>query len=118
MSAATVDEYLLELDATQRATLSAMRAMLRELLPGAEECISYGIPGYRLDGRVVAGFAAFRNHCSYFPHSGSVIPQMAKELRGYKTSKGTLRFESDQPLARPIVERLVALRLRELHSKV
>jgi uncharacterized protein YdhG (YjbR/CyaY superfamily) len=118
VSATTVDEYLLGLDVTQRATLSAMRDVLRDLLPGAEECISYGIPGYRVDGHVVAGFAAFRNHCSYFPHSGSVIPQMAKELRGYKTTKGTLRFESDQPLARSIVERLVALRLRELHSRV
>ncbi|MFI5035660.1 MAG: iron chaperone [Acidimicrobiales bacterium] len=118
MSTASVDEYLLGLDGTQRATLCDLRALLRELLPGAEECISYGIPGYRVDGHVVAGFAAFRNHLSYFPHSGSVIPQMARELRGYKTSRGTLRFANDTALPRPIVEKLVALRLRELHSRV
>jgi uncharacterized protein YdhG (YjbR/CyaY superfamily) len=116
VTAANVDAYLLGLDETQRRTLCALREMLHELLPDAQECISYGIPGYRVDGQVVAGFAAFRNHLSYFPHSGSVIPQMSRELRGYKTTKGTLRFDNDAPLPRAIVERLVALRLRLLYS--
>jgi uncharacterized protein YdhG (YjbR/CyaY superfamily) len=116
VSAANVDAYLLALDETQRTTLCALRATLHELLPDAEECISYGIPGYRVDGHVVAGFAAFRNHLSYFPHSGSVIPQMSRELRGYKTTKGTLRFANDALLPRSIVERLVTLRLRQLYT--
>lgn len=118
MSAATVDQYLLSLEPVQRTTLCALRATLHDLLPGAEECISYGIPGYRVDGHVVAGFAAFRSHLSYFPYSSSVIPQLTRELRGYKTTKGTLRFANDQELPRSIVERLVSLRLRELHSRV
>lgn len=116
MSATTVDGYLAGLDGTQRATLSILRAQLRELLPTAEECISYGIPGYRVEGHVIAGFAAFRNHLSYFPHSGQVIPEMSRELRGYKTTRGTLRFASDAPLPREIVESLVRIRLRQLHA--
>jgi uncharacterized protein YdhG (YjbR/CyaY superfamily) len=116
VSATTIDEYLAGVDATQRATLEVLRAQLHELLPTAEECISYGIPGFRVEGHVVAGFAAFRNHVSYFPHSGDVIPHMARELRGYKTSRGTLRFENDTPLPREIVETLVRLRLRLLHT--
>lgn len=116
MSAASVDQYLLGLDPGQRASLSALRQTLHELLPGAEECISYGIPGFRVEGHVVAGFAAFRTHLSYFPHSSSVIPQLSRELRGYKTTRGTLRFANDETLPRPVVEALVRTRLRELHT--
>ncbi len=118
MSASTVDAYLLGLDQVQRVTLCELREDLLELLPGADECISYAIPGYRVEGHIVAGFAAFRTHLSYFPYSSSVIPQMARELRGYKTSRGALRFANDAPLPRDVVERLVTLRLRELHSHV
>ncbi|MGH9019407.1 MAG: iron chaperone [Acidimicrobiales bacterium] len=117
MAAATIDEYLAGLGETQRATLEVLRATLHDLLPDAQECISYAIPGFRVEGHVVAGFAAFKNHLSYFPHSGSIIPQMRRELRGFHTTNATLRFANDAPLPRDLVARLVELRLAQLRAQ-
>lgn len=109
----TVDEYLAETPEPQRTTLSALRATLRDVLPGAEERLSYGIPASVLHGTAVAGYGSFRAHCSYFPHSGSVLPALADELDGFEWSAGTLRFPVDRPLPRSLVERLVAVRLEQ-----
>lgn len=113
MSRADVDAYLEGVEEPKRSTLAELRALLRSLLPEAEECISYGIPAYRLGGKVIAGFAAFKEHLSYFPHSGSVLPALGEELAGYSTSRGTLRFAVDEPLPRALVERLVAVRVAQ-----
>jgi len=111
MSSHEVDEYLVALDEPQRSTLSELRRTIKEIIPDAEEIISYGIPGYRLRGQVVAGFAAYQRHLSYFPHSGSVLPALKKDLKQYATSKGTLRFELDTPLPKSLVEKLIAIRI-------
>lgn len=111
-----VDAYLDALGPEHRAGLVELRATLRELLPEAEECMSYGVPGYRLDGAVVAGFAAAKRHLSYFPHSGSVLPQVADELSGYSWSRGTLRFPVGSTLPRPLVQRLLDLRLEQVRG--
>ncbi len=74
------------------------------------------MPGFRLNDKVIAGFAAFKNHLSYFPHSGSVLPELADELGGYKWSAGTLQFEADEPLPADLVAKLVAVRLEQLHA--
>jgi uncharacterized protein YdhG (YjbR/CyaY superfamily) len=66
-----------------------------------------------VDGVVVAGFGAFKNHLSYFPHSGSVLPVLAEELASYQTSRGTLRFAVDDPLPRSLVERLIEVRVAQ-----
>ena len=92
-----IDEYLATLDEPKRATLTSLRATIMAIVPEAEQCISYGLPAFRVNGKVVAGFAAFRNHLSYLPHSGSVFPQLKDELSGYSTSSGTLRFGSTSP---------------------
>src|SRR5487761_1967348 len=113
MSESEVDAYLANVEEPKRSTLSVLRTMLRALLPEAEECISYGMPGYRVRGKVVAGFAAFSGHLSYFPHSGSVFPVLADELVGYTTSTGALRFAVDDPLPLSLVERLVATRMEQ-----
>lgn len=111
-----VDAYLDALGPEHRAGLVELRATLRELLPEAEECMSYGVPGYRLDGAVVAGFAAAKRHLSYFPHSGSLLPQVADELSGYSWSRGTLRFPVGSTLPRPLVQRLLDLRLEQVRG--
>ncbi|HET6874086.1 MAG TPA: DUF1801 domain-containing protein [Acidimicrobiales bacterium] len=114
MSAAEIDSYLDGLDEPKRSTLASLRDTLRQLLPEAEETISYGLPAFRVRGKVVAGFGAFKNHLSYLPHSGSVFPHLTpEELSGYPTSSGALRFAVDRPLPRHLVERLVEVRLRE-----
>ena len=79
----------------------------------AEECISYAVPGFKVAGKTVADFAAFKNHLSYLPHSGSVFPELAEELAGYRKSSGALRFPVDQPLPPEQVEKLIAVRLRQ-----
>jgi uncharacterized protein YdhG (YjbR/CyaY superfamily) len=109
-----VDEYLAALDEPKRATLEQLRKTILEIAPQAEQCISYGMPAFRVDGKVVAGFAAFKNHLSYFPHSGSVLPELADDLVGYNASKGTLQFGIDTPLPKTLVKKLIAVRRRQL----
>lgn len=108
------DEYLATAPEPQRTTLVQLRQMLRDLLPEATEELSYGVPAFKMEGKPVAGFAYFRGHCSYFPHSGSVLTEMAGELQGYEWSKGTLKFPVDTLPARELIERLVEKRLDEL----
>ena len=114
MSERDVDEYLATLDEPKRGTLERLRKTILEIVPKAEQCISYGMPAFRLDGKVVAGFAAFKNHLSYFPHSGSVLPELADDLVGYAASKGTLQFGVDEPLPKALVKKLIAVRQRQL----
>ncbi|MHB8487623.1 MAG: iron chaperone [Candidatus Dormibacteria bacterium] len=108
-----IDEYLAALDEPQRTTLGELRDTIAGILPDAEQCISYGMPAFRLRGKVIAGFAAFKHHLSYLPHSGSVLSELRDELSTFSQSKGALRFPVSQPLHRELVERLIAVRLRQ-----
>ena len=112
----TIDEYIAGAPEPHRGTLVQLRKTLRELLPKAEETLSYGVPAFRLDGKVMAGYAYFKNHCGYYPHSESVLPSLADELDGYEWSKGTLRFKVDQALEPDLVRRLVEVRMQEIES--
>jgi uncharacterized protein YdhG (YjbR/CyaY superfamily) len=112
-----IDAYLTKLDEPQRATLRALRQTIHDVIPDAESGISYGMPAFRLQGKVVAGFAAFTNHLSYLPHSGSVLSELADELAGYVSTTGSLHFPVDQPLPRPLVEKLIEVRLRQLRLR-
>jgi uncharacterized protein YdhG (YjbR/CyaY superfamily) len=113
MSENEIDSYLAALDEPKQSTLRALRTTIVGIIPEAEQCIAYDMPAFRLRGKVVAGFAAFKNHLSYFPHSGSVLPELADELVGYEASKGTLRFPVDTPLPEPLVRKLIAVRIRQ-----
>ena len=113
MSSADIDEYLDGLDEPKRTTLSRLRRDILAVVPDAEECISYGVPGFKVAGKTIAGFAAFKNHLSYLPHSGSVFPELEDDLAGYKRSSGALRFPVDQPLPAELVEKLVSVRMRQ-----
>ena len=111
----TVDEYLDAAPEPQRSTLARLRAMLASILPEAEEALSYGVPAFKIGGKAVVGYAHAKRHCSYFPHSGSVIAQVEPELlEGYDWSKGTLRFPVDQVPDEALVRRLVEIRLAML----
>lgn len=103
--------YLAAQPEPQRSTLEATAATLRTLLPSAEECISYGMPAFKVDGTAIAGIAGFRRHCSYFPHSGATLGRIAEHLTGYDFDEGTLRFAIDTPLPRDLLRRLVIARL-------
>lgn len=114
MAASEVDAYLDGLAEPQRATLETLRGTIRDLVPEAEECMSYGVPGFRLGGSMIAGFAGFTRHCGYYPHSEAVIAALGDEVDGYDTSAGTLRFPIDEPLPVDLVRRLIDLRRREV----
>jgi uncharacterized protein YdhG (YjbR/CyaY superfamily) len=113
MAAAEIDDYLDRLDEPKRSTLSRLREDILAVIPDAEQCISYTVPAFKVDGRTIAGFAAFKNHLSYLPHSGSVFPELTAELAGYQKSTGALRFPVDQPLPHELVQKLIAVRLRQ-----
>lgn len=114
MSAQAVDEYLRSLAEPKRGTLQTLRRTILEILPDAEEVISYRVPAFRMGGKTVAGFAAFKNHLSYLPFSGSVLATLGGDLDGYTMTKSSLHFPIDRPLPKALVEQLIAVRLSEL----
>ena len=113
MTAREIDEYLASLEEPKRSTLAQLRVTIMEIVPDAEQGISYGMPAFKLRGKTIAGFAAFKEHLSYLPHSGSVIPELAAETAGYTSTKGSLHFPVDEPLPKPLVRRLLNVRMRQ-----
>ena len=113
MSKKEIDDYLASLEEPKRSTLTVLRQSILDVIPEAEQCISYGLPAFRVQGNVVAGFGAFKNHLSYLPHSGSVFPELGDELAPYKRSTGALQFPVDTPLPETLVRKLVTTRLRQ-----
>jgi uncharacterized protein YdhG (YjbR/CyaY superfamily) len=114
MSVEDVDDYLAAAPEPHRTTLTALRSLLVGLLPEAEQGIAYGVPCFKVDGKGIAGFAFYTKHCSYFPMSGSITAELASELRGYGTAKGSIRFAVDEPLRADLVRQLVEARQREV----
>lgn len=108
----TIDEYLAPLSADNRAALQQLRAIVGKAAPKAEECISYGLAAWRQDGPLV-GMGATAKHCAFYLMSGSTVADFAKELEGYDTSKGTIRFAPDEPLPAALVKKLVKARIAE-----
>jgi uncharacterized protein YdhG (YjbR/CyaY superfamily) len=111
MPVGDVDAYLEALEEPKRSTLEALRRSIRAVVPQAEECISYGMPGFQVDGKVVAGFAAFKNHLAYLPHSGEVLSSLGDRLDGYEHTAGSLHFAVDEPLPDDVVASLVRAKL-------
>src|SRR5580692_9278164 len=113
MAPQDIDSYLATVGEPGRTTLEELRRSILAVIPDAEQGISYSMPAFKVGGKTIAGFAAFKNHLSYLPHSGSVFPQLSDELQAYSTSSGALRFAVDEPLPVPLVEKLIAVRLRQ-----
>jgi len=107
----TVDDYLAALPEEARATLEKIRKTIKTVAPKATEVISYQIPMYKYHGMLV-GFAAFKDHCSFFPGANPVAT-FKDELKAYKTSKGTIRFPIGKPLPAALVKKLVKARITE-----
>ena len=118
MTSADVDSYLAGLPEPKRTTLEELRRCIRQVVPEAEEGLSYGLPAFRVDGKVVAGFAAFKNHLSYLPHSGSVLPALAEKLDRYDGTKGSLHFPIGEPLPQEVVRLLVEAKLAQLATRI
>jgi uncharacterized protein YdhG (YjbR/CyaY superfamily) len=114
MSSEEIDAYLAAVDEPKRSTLEALRRSILAVVPQAEQDISYGMPAFRVDGKVVAGFAAFRHHLAYLPHSGDVLGDLGDELAAYERTAGSLHFAVDEPLPDELVRRLVEAKLARL----
>lgn len=108
----TINEYLATVSSDQRTALNRLRRAIRAAAPRAEECISYSMPAFRLDGRMLVWFGAGANHCAFYP--GAIVLTFKRELEDYHTSKGTIRFQPDHPLPAGLVRKLVKARIATL----
>jgi uncharacterized protein YdhG (YjbR/CyaY superfamily) len=106
--------YFASLPPAVRARMKAIRDMVRAIAPEAVEVFSYGVPGFKLDGKPLVWYAAFRQHTSLYPMTASIRKAHAAALEDYKTSTGTVQFPLDRPLPSALVKRLVKARLAEL----
>jgi uncharacterized protein YdhG (YjbR/CyaY superfamily) len=113
---ATIDAYLAGVGEDRRASLARLRATIRAIVPRAEECLSYGMPAFRVDGAVVAGFLATSRGCSYFPFSGATLGALAEDLDGYGRTRSALHFQADRPLPVTLVRKLLRTRIAEVRA--
>jgi uncharacterized protein YdhG (YjbR/CyaY superfamily) len=112
-SHSSVDAYLASLQDDQRTVLEALRTTIRAAAPEATEQISYGMPAFKLDGRLLVSYAAFKRHFSLFPASEAVRVALGEEVTPFLAGKGTLRFTAADPLPADLVTRIVAVRVTE-----
>lgn len=108
----TIESYLAAVSPEKRVALEGLRKIIRAAAPKAEECISYGIPAFRLNGKFLVGLGTATNHCSFYP--GAVLATFGEDLKGYDISKGTIRFQPDKPLPSALVRRLVKARIAKV----
>lgn len=113
----TIDEYLAAVSDDQRAALEKLRKTIRATVPQAEECINYGVAAFRLNGKALVGFGASAKHCSFYPMSGSTVTAHQDELKDYKTTKGSIHFQPNNPLPAALVRKLVKARIAEIGLK-
>jgi len=109
----TIDEYLNTVTEDRRKALERLRKTIRSIVPKVEECISYGMPAFRLNGVVVAGFVATRKGCSYVPFSGRTLTTLADDVRSFEQTKGSLHFDPVKSLPVALVRKLIRTRVAE-----
>ena len=109
-----VDAYLAKLPADVQKALEGLRKAIRATAPEAEEGFSYGVPAFKFNGKALVCFAAFKNHCGFYPMSSEVLNSFADDLTEYETAKGTIRFDPKKPPPATLVKRIVKARLTEL----
>jgi uncharacterized protein YdhG (YjbR/CyaY superfamily) len=102
----------------KREALEALRRIIKAAVPEAEECISYALPAFRLGGKLLVGFGASSNHCSFFPMSESTVETLKDDLKHYSTSKGTIRFRADAQLPEDLVRKVIQTRISENGGRV
>jgi uncharacterized protein YdhG (YjbR/CyaY superfamily) len=115
--ASTFDEYLAALDDGKRAALETLRRTIRAAAPRAEEYVAYGLAAFRLDGKPLVAIGASANHCALYPMNGTTVAAFKRELKGYDTAKGTIRFNEAQPLPASLVRKIVKARMAENAAK-
>ena len=119
MSKAEVDAYIQAQPEPQLSTLTHLREQILAVIPDAEQCISYGMPGFRVNGKVLAGFASFKKHIGYYPHSGQVFKVMMDDLAGYEVSEkgGGVKFPIDSAVPDALIRKLIDVRMSQAFSE-
>ena len=112
-----IDRHLKKFSGAQLETLQHLRETILSIVPNAKETISYGMPAFEIDGKVVAGFDGFKKHCSYFPHSGSVLEELEGFPEWCEVSQGTLKFPIGKKLPKTLVRKLISVRRRQIIEK-
>lgn len=114
----SVDDYIAARPEPARSVLARLRSTMKKALPKAEEVISYGIPAFKVGGRPVIYFAAWKQHYSVYPSTSAVVAAFKKELTGYHVSKGTIRFPFTEPIPLKLIRGIVRIRAREVEDAV
>ena len=110
-----VDEYMAQLPDDRRAVMEQLRSTIRAAAsPDAVEVISYNMPAFKLDGRFLVSYEAFKRHYSLFPWSDAMVEEIGDEMKPYAVGKGTIRFSADEPISLELVTRIVEFRNREV----
>jgi uncharacterized protein YdhG (YjbR/CyaY superfamily) len=112
-----IDQHLKKFSGAQLETLQQLRETILSIVPNAKETISYGMPAFEIDGKVIAGFEGFKKHCSYFPHSGSVLEELDGFPEWCDVSKGTLKFPIGKKLPKTLVRKLISVRRKQIIEK-
>jgi uncharacterized protein YdhG (YjbR/CyaY superfamily) len=115
--ATTVDEYLAALPAERRGPMADLRKTIRAAAPDAAEVITYKMPGFKLNGRFLVSYDAFKHHYSLFPSSDPIVEQLGDRVRPYLAGKGTLRFPADKPLPLDLIAEIVRIRVAEITAE-
>ena len=112
-----IDEYLINVPKGQRAALEELRTVIKGVVPEAQEVMSYGMPAFKFEGKVVGGFSAWANHLAYYPFSGSTLGEYADELKEFPQTKSAVHFQPDHPIPADLVRKLIESRIAANRAK-
>ena len=114
MTKQEISSHLKKFDKPQRDALEAVRAIIAEALPEADQVIKYGIPTFAINGKGIIGFDGFKNHNSIFPYSGSIGARLKDELANYEQTKGSIHFDKEKPMPKTLLKKIIKERLKQL----
>lgn len=112
-----ITSYIASAPEESQKKLSEIRKIIQKLVPKAEECISYSMPAFKIEGKPFVGFAGYKKHIGFYPWSGTFLNAYQKELKNYVTTKGAVQFPIDQPFPRALIKKLVKDRLKQIMEK-
>jgi uncharacterized protein YdhG (YjbR/CyaY superfamily) len=109
---AAVKKHYATAPSPHRETMLELRDRILEIVPNAVEVVSYGMPAFKVDGTVVAGLLANKNHIGYYPFSGSILKLFPEELANFKTTLSAIHVPVEKPLSKTLLRKLIRARLK------